>query len=338
MSKRRRRNQYRGPFIPSPKVFSMTRYTYDAWMKCYPESNRAEWIRRTQPFSLWNFITSNLNMIEEAETGFTFDNLEEVKIITIDDDYFTYISEKGLKNNSETRSLYNLDPETAEEKLQKYGFDKDLHLCAIPVHMVKKPQPVISVLRDNGKIPGKLPGSIVKKTKQFLEKIYGEDSVWVSGNLMRADTLVYEQDGFFSTAEKVLYGQEKVSEQLVEDSRVNPEINIFLRWIPVVVKGTCDSAKITLSDVYEKNGEVNVNNFPELVTEEYCVSILGKDAKEQGDEIESAIKRYVESEYEAELARFIIRLEEVPEYAIQFTEILRNDARKAKIRFATLPD
>ena len=83
---------YEKYYIPTG-VIDAVRFTYDAWMKCFPESDMEEWKFENDPMTLNDYVE---NVMTDTELDLKQELPDTVvKIITFDDEYF-----KWLKNQS----------------------------------------------------------------------------------------------------------------------------------------------------------------------------------------------------------------------------------------------
>lgn len=107
--------------VPAITSFNVTRYTWDAWKKCYPTSTKDEWETVTMPESVALFLDHMPDYDELVDDGVA------VEVVTLDDEYFEWLG--GRKNTSDMRAKYaeSIHPDEATRLMMKNGLDVETH-------------------------------------------------------------------------------------------------------------------------------------------------------------------------------------------------------------------
>ena len=115
--------------LPISKNF-ITRYSKDAWLKCYPESSEEEWEERQTPDSLYDYIDLQEYLLDKE-----FEN--PIKIVTLDEEYFDWLGNKENNYKSRLEYAYLVSDEDAYRLLKKNNFDKEEMIRLMPVIIIK---------------------------------------------------------------------------------------------------------------------------------------------------------------------------------------------------------
>lgn len=116
---------------------AVTRYTYDTWMKCYPDSNREEWLSRTMPKSALDFFSGMIMQLEgeDGDKEGKYDELD-IKLVTLDEEYFDWLGDR--KNTSEMRAKYadQVSENDAARLAKKNEMNYTYSICVYPMTII----------------------------------------------------------------------------------------------------------------------------------------------------------------------------------------------------------
>lgn len=224
----------------APNSIDLIRFTKEAWLTCYPESNAQEWEENQILFCNSDFIATILSDLE-TESQITTENLETIRMIVLDDEYCKYLEKIGEKDTPQTRAAYDLPDDKAEELVKKYGFTRDYHLLGIPV----------TAFAENGKETYSLSMNTIKAIRVYMGNIFGEKNMWFPGYLMDPEALYGNQEKlvsmsavFFEEGKLVSLGAFKSLEPDVYENGTM----FFIAYMPIVVRGTRDHAILQVDD------------------------------------------------------------------------------------------
>jgi hypothetical protein len=212
-------------FIPYDGINAI-RYTYDAWVKLFPDSNREEWESCTYPTSLLTFVMSTA---KESSC----DDLP-INIITIDDEYIAWLGK--LKHNNDALSEYT--KELTNNDLIKLAKKHNLHytysVCIYPL--------VIELPEITKKRYRMLTEETRLEFENYLKQIAPTLDIHVSSHLLNMSTADNEEaekrlvemakDYFKSRNNKTYHKWEKV--------KIDNQQQVPVYGIPIVFRETHD--------------------------------------------------------------------------------------------------
>ena len=110
---------------------SVTRYTFDAWMKCYPDSNELEWYEKTCPDSLVDFIATTA--VSSAKQFEQYNLSIPTMAAVLDDEYWEWL--KDRENTATERASYarEMSKKDALRLARKHGMDYSYTVCLYPL-------------------------------------------------------------------------------------------------------------------------------------------------------------------------------------------------------------
>ena len=153
--------------IPAAMI-NITRYTYDAWMQTYPESNKEEWEKVASPDDPFEYAYSIRERLRLRQD-------QNLRIVTLDEEFFAWLKENGLENSEETRIKYinEVSDEAALRLLNKQEYNKPVYLFGISLTVSSFPDPI-----EEKEI--ELSSDIRNGLRNYFEALFGEGNVFVS--------------------------------------------------------------------------------------------------------------------------------------------------------------
>lgn len=236
---------------------TFTRYTKEAWLRCYPESNENEWEEVQQPYSVSDFLKKQFEILEYK--GFCTDHIEEIHIITLDEEYFDWLEKEGLENTEDSRKLYRVPEKDSDRLMRKHRMDRDYKVMFLPVSTFLKGNVKEYVLSQN----------TAGKIREYLRNVYGKGNVWFPGYVLNCQNLLFDISKFQRIGVTCMEEKKKISLGEYESAEVKNAasenwdetfINPTLTLLPFLVKGTFDRSVIRLN---EKEEEAVEADFPE---------------------------------------------------------------------------
>ena len=229
--------------IPNISQYNITRYTLDAWIKTYPNGTVKEWEEVTNPNSFSLFLGLHKCELEEILMERTM-ILPETRVVTIDDEYFEWLKKEGLENTRENRMDYInhvVDDDNATRLMKKHGWDVEYFTLGIPL--------VVFHSKDN--IPKytryMFQADVVKKLKEYLEKIFGQGNIFLSRYILNLEDYPENAERFQDIAKISFESGATVQLGKWEEQHVDEESGIQLLIIPFVFRHTFESAKNNLN-------------------------------------------------------------------------------------------
>ncbi len=194
---------------------NLIRFDRVSFIKTYEDASTEDWKRTTSPNNVVNFIGANY-----VATGATIERAIErnqnIRIITITNDYFRWLNENNRENTSESRSLYgeNLSDEQLNNLAKNAELDIAKEVFFIPVVSLK---PIT-----------KLPAKIKKTIESNIRKKFPDVEVYFPG-------IVYSSEMLANTDAIELYDsaiEENISEY---KEKLNYDLDRYIGIIPVTL-------------------------------------------------------------------------------------------------------
>lgn len=233
------------------KRLKIGRFTYDTWMKCNPDSNIHEWEESQKPYSLSLFVMSVIEKVC-SKGSVHLEDLDTIQIVVLDENYIRFLEENKLMNSADTRALYLLDDDEANDILRKNKMDRDLQVMVIGVFVSSREK--VEVIE------------ISKETRDYirdcLSDIYGE--VWLPGYLMTAEDVENESERLMMMAAQHFENNREITiskyKELTLEGCDGTTLPIDFAFMPFVVKGTnqkaCFSMEEFTKNLYEMHKKV----------------------------------------------------------------------------------
>ena len=233
----------------------ITRYTKDAWEKVTGKSEDE-----------WKVVTFETNAIYSANILLAEQNIDakdfsEIRMVTIDQEYFDWLKARNLKENPKNRSLYcvSMSEEKATELMKKYHYDQVLMMTFffIPVCHMKNNFPSLTSFSAK---------EIKGEVTEILEGVYGKGNVYVSEYFIRPEDYAHNQTQINSLALHYFEEGQNVRLMKYEDQRYDESKFCHDLVLPVYIFGKLDSPYIStelyydyinLSQKYNKTFNIN---------------------------------------------------------------------------------
>ena len=215
------------------KLACCTRYTYEAWMKCYPNSNYEEWKEITKPNSLMDFYYGLLDAMEVEEPEF------DVKVVTLDDEYFSWLGNKENTEANRAKYAETTSEEDATRLMKKNRMDKIAGLYFVPaIFFPQSKSDTVSL---------KVTRKLREKIKNGIERTVNA-SVYVPGVVISSQNLSgYTEDDYECIYENVM--AEKKDAHEFFGLRKTPDIGTAsVDFMPIKVTHSADSCIIRPDD------------------------------------------------------------------------------------------
>ena len=208
---------------------SLTRYSYEAWMKCYPDSNYDEWEYSTEPTSLLEYIAGQMERLEK-EQNIIYDELP-TKVVVLDDEYFEWIGQKT--NTSDMRAEYAkyVSEEDALRLAKKNNLHYSYELYLYPVLLFK------TAMRKNMILTRNTQMEFIKYLKQISPTldIYALPYVLTISDIdERYDEAINMAKTYFETGIHIEH-----DEWVLRKNNCKNRLDMY--FIPVVTRETHDS-------------------------------------------------------------------------------------------------
>lgn len=253
MAKRKRK-------VLRPTGLRMTRLTFEAWMKCYPDSNKEEWEMVTQPHCLSDFVMDGIEQMG-YNPDLCVDDVEKVKIVPIDDEYFKWLEETGTENTTERRAEYDMPDDKAEELLKKYHLNRDNHLMAF-----------VSAVFSENEYKMSLSDETQSVIRNCLNRVYGAENVWFPGYIMDIDNFEEKFDKLMDMGSEYFESRRVIRLDSCKDGMMEEKDLTFV-IIPFMVKGTCSASVVDINKFFDSD---IMRDFPE----EHTFDFLGSGINE----------------------------------------------------------
>ena len=217
------------------EAIKFTRFTEEAWDKYRPGRKMEEYYDTMQPNSVVDFALSSYAQMLLLMRA----NTKKLMICMIDDEYGAWLEEKGLEDDDQNMMDYigEMDEETAFRLLQKNHMDVQYTACMLG----------ITVKLKDEEVPAKtefvLSTEDRETLKAYLEKVYGEGSIYVPGYILTSDAAENAEDdlvtmaiNFFDHGVNTRFG--KWDEQIYEMTKTEEKRSLRQYFVPFVVRGT----------------------------------------------------------------------------------------------------
>ena len=302
------------------KLISICRYSFDAWMECFPDSDEEEWIARTVPLNTYEFLYNFL----EVNKGYDFFNLEDFenfKIVTIDDEYFKWLNDNNLKNTSENRNKYanSIDEENALRLLEKNELNYIYTSIAMPVCIYSP-----SIIKKNLSL--KLTDKIIKDLNNYLNEVFEDCDIFLPGYIVRPDELFDNVDVLYELADNYFISK-KWEHKDWNIQKLSGRTNLVPLMIPFLLRGKVNSAIISKDELLLN--EVNIRNIPEQLVlnqegfEEFGIkNVVNFDKTFAYKEMMNYFKL---NKFEAVISDELIATYEIPDFMDDFYESLESN-------------
>lgn len=159
------------------------RFTFNAWMKIYPESNMKEWaeandINSFNMFAAYAYSRCN----EECENKDEIpENETTVLVITIDDEYFKWLGDKKSSKKTLQKYMSSITKEDAARLSAKNKMNISHDVLVMPVHIIH------TVI--NKKSNFKLTKEASEALSAYLKRAFPELDLFVPGYVMKFDKI-----------------------------------------------------------------------------------------------------------------------------------------------------
>lgn len=305
--------------LPCLKQANITRYTFDAWKRCFPQSNYNEWYAQTYPDNLLNFLRNAAISI-----GKNYAAIEKTKfmVVTINEEYFRWIQENKLEDTVESRTAYASQITEAdavrlllEEKLN-VNYEIMFLYAAV-------------MLENDHSTNFMLSDEIIAKLKIYLESIYKSQEIFIPGYILKTDTAVKNSEKLLNLAKAFFDEHQKVRLGVMETQEYAKGANLSLYFIPVILKREFAKAVFEFDEI-EGNEKRLFERYPNMLmfdqagfmkygisgVEEFVKTDFYQDIKE------------VFYPYEIEIIPNLVSSDQIIEIETNFVKELRNMGAK----------
>ena len=216
----------------------ITRYTQDAWEKVTGKTE-SEW--QVMTFATNAIYSANILL---AEQNMNAKDFSEIRMITIDQEYFDWLEANNLKESTKNRSLYcvSMSEEKATELMKKYKYDRVLMMTFffVPVCHIKNQFPLSTSFSAKG---------IKNEVTEILETVYGKGKVYVSEYFIRPTDYMQNQFQIDSLALHYFEEGQNVRLMKYEEQRYDESKFCHDLILPVYLYGKLESPFIS-TDLY----------------------------------------------------------------------------------------
>ena len=267
--------------LPISKL-NVSRYTWDAWEKIYPGTNKNEWNFVTIPQSVLDFL---MRMEEEQ-------NIPEettYRVCVIDEEYFDWLNKNNKTDSGEERLEYirSMSDEDADRLLEKNELGIEESFMFVPF-----------VVSKNGFFKKgetfAVPKNVREKIGKYLKEKFDAEDVFVGDYLMDVFDIADYSDNLYND---VVYGNSIKSWGKTVD---RTGLNVLYLALPIVLRLKVNSATINLMELDEKlmfpdvmdiEESENLANFTNGKTEFVYMPFLGDalDAVEWAQEFHECL-------------------------------------------------
>lgn len=227
------------------KQIKVSRYTWPAWKRCYPQSPKSEWEKINCPGHVELFVQK----IYEVMTMKNEPNSERpsILVVTIDEEYFQWLTDQGKENTDESRQAYidHIEEEQAYRLLKKHGEHVMLHGAFLQLSHIG---PYTQYTQEEC-------NPMSKKTQemllQFLQPAFPDGKIYILPYYLTAEMAYHHYHDLQNLAE--IYFDEGVTasiRNLYANSKKNP-IENALRYIALFTHETVPSAIFSADTVFD---------------------------------------------------------------------------------------
>lgn len=242
--KTNKKQQALSDMIENAKIdsLSVTRYTYDAWKKCYPNSDEKEWMVRTMPKSTLDFFAGMIMQLEGDDESKVskYDELK-MKLVTLDDEYFNWLGNR--KNTSTMRAKYaeQVSDNDATRLAKKNGMNYTYSICVYPMTIIPDQMKKRSISEQSR-----------LAFESYLKKIFKELDICVIPKLIHIEEVELREEELANIGEEYFKTGKINSLSRWKQDNVDKE-QIDLYGFPIVFRETHD--RMTFSIVNDMGND-----------------------------------------------------------------------------------
>lgn len=266
--------------------YNLLRYTYKAWMKCYPNSNYDEWRTRMRPDNVFDFIDTQIETFGLKKKKALY------KVVTIDDQYFDWLKKENKDDNEENMSEYSLlmDDDTAVLKMEEAGLNIIYEVLYLPIFIIK-----MNAL-NNKKSEFVLNNGLKNKITRYLETFYKHADVYVPGYLLKPDVASESENRVLDIAKMYFEENKEVNlEAWKNQEYLDASINMFSLYMPFIIRYPIKDINFDSESLFKINLEMVIKQDPTsaIMTKEGIKALDLKNVKPIEDtSLEEDLKQY----------------------------------------------
>lgn len=176
--------------LPGLEQANITRYTYDAWKKCFPQSNYTQWYDQTHPDNILDFLEDSSNTIGKHYSSI---KKTKFKVITINKEYFQWIKENRMEDSQDTRISYadQMTAQTAKKLLKEEKMNTDYQILFLYGVVTLKEYKDTNII---------LPELLIQKISQYLSTIFRSQEIFIPGYVLKTETVIEHSDKLLNLA------------------------------------------------------------------------------------------------------------------------------------------
>lgn len=241
--------------LPGLEQANITRYTYDAWKKCFPQSNYTQWYDQTHPDNILDFLEDSSNTIGKQYSSV---KKTKFKVITINKEYFQWIKENRMEDSQDTRISYanQMTAQTAKKLLKEEKMNTDYQILFLYGVVTLKEYKDTNII---------LPELLIQKISQYLSTIFRSQEIFIPGYVLKTETVIEHSDKLLNLAKAYFEDHQRVKLGMMEKQEYIKGTNIALYFIPVIFKKEFDEALFAYEDIYGKEDAL-YERYSELIT------------------------------------------------------------------------
>lgn len=238
----------------------MIRYTYDAWQKLFPDSNKEKWEELNCPDNVAEFVKQSIKRssnVKHPDGSVGMPDFESALITTLDEQYLSWLERNNYSHSQENLGKYLEEYANNEdywnECLNRSEMTTTYNVMGIPFSML---------LHDiNGKKSEYcLREESARQIEPILSAIYQSEEVFVPGWILRGadmpkcvNSVVEFAKLYLREKRKIRFG--KFLEQTYTEDELKDKFKPYNYLLPFVVKSKIEKALISFRkyDINSKN-------------------------------------------------------------------------------------
>lgn len=304
--------------LPGLQQANITRYTYDAWKKCFPKASYNEWYEQTYPDNILDFLEAASDTISKR-----YSSIEKTKfmVVTINKEYFKWINENKLEDSIKTRTAYadQMTAETAKRLIKDEHMNQNYQMMFLYG---------VARLKEDKNTNFVLPVSVIEKINKYLNIIFKSQETFIPGYVLKMETAIMHSDKLLNLAKAYFEDHQSARLGMMETQEYVKGTNVALYFIPIIFKKEFDEAIFEYNDIYGRKDAL-YERYPELITfdkdgfSEYGIDRIGFEETGISQEIN---KIFYPNKFD--MVPNLARLSEIMDIEEEFVKELKKNGAK----------